>query len=495
MKHILAIDQGTTSSRAILFDQQGRSVAVVQQEFNQYYPHPGWVEHDADEIWQSQLTVCQQLIAQSQLRPADIAAIGITNQRETTVVWERSSGRPIYRAIVWQDLRTTKSCERLKAEGLEAMVTAKTGLLLEAYFSATKIGWILDHVEGARSRAEQGELAFGTIDSWLLWNLTAGALHLTDVTNAARTLLFNIDRLQWDDELLALFEIPAAMLPAVKSSSEYYGTTVASSGLAAGIPISAMIGDQQAALFGQHCFEPGMVKCTYGTGAFLNMNSGTERVTSNSRLLTTIGWQIGDQLIYTLEGSLFTAGALIQWLRDGLQLFDDVSESEALASSVDDNGGVVFIPALSGLGAPHWDPGARGTIFGISRGTTKAHIIRAALEGICFQVNDLLSTMAADSGKPITELRIDGGAAANNLLCQLQADIASIRVIRPTNLESTALGAAYLAGIATQFWSLDTIAELWQQERQFDAAMDPATAERLIQQWSRALQRAKGWVE
>ena len=494
MKYILAIDQGTTSSRCIVYDQQANPVAVAQQEFQQIFPHPGWVEHDAEEIWQTQATVFRQVMAQQQLMPSDIAGIGITNQRETTVIWERSTGKPIYNAIVWQDRRTADQCARLKEAGVEDMVRAKTGLLIDAYFSATKICWILDHVNGARDKAARGELAFGTIDSWLIWNLSKGELHITDVTNAARTMLFNIDQLQWDDELLQLFDVPASLLPDVKSSSECYGNT-RNTDVGAGIPIAAIAGDQQAALFGQQCIEEGMAKCTYGTGSFLMMNTGSRKVVSNNKLLTTIAWKIDDQVVYALEGSVFTCGALIQWLRDGLRLFDHASDSEALAESVDDNGGVVFVPALTGLGAPHWDAHARGTIFGITRGTTTAHITRAALEGICFQVNDLLSAMSADTGVPISELRIDGGAAANNLLIQFQADISAIKVVRPTNLETTALGAAYLAGIATGFWTIDEISGKGKIDHEFQSVMKSEKIEMLKQQWLKAVDRAKNWAE
>ena len=493
MKYILAIDQGTTSSRCIVYDQQANPVAMAQQEFQQIFPQPGWVEHDAEEIWQTQVTVFRQVMSQLQLHPSDIAGIGITNQRETTVIWERSTGKPIYNAIVWQDRRTAEKCAQLIETGLEEMVRAKTGLLIDAYFSATKIDWILDHVDGARTKAERGELAFGTIDSWLIWNLSNGELHITDVTNAARTMLYNIDQLQWDDELLELLDIPASMLPEVKSSSECYGVT-RHPDVGEGIAIAGIAGDQQAALFGQQCIEAGMAKCTYGTGAFLVMNTGTRKVVSNNRLLTTIAWKIDDQVVYALEGSVFTCGSLIQWLRDGLNFFDHASDCEALAESVDDNGGVVVVPALTGLGAPHWDPHARGSIFGLTRGATRAHITRAALESICFQVNDLLLTMCADTGESISELRIDGGAAANNLLVQFQADISAIKVVRPKNLESTALGAAFLAGIATGFWNLDEIKGKWKIDREFLGAMPSEKSETLKRQWLKAVQQTKNWA-
>ena len=494
MRYILAIDQGTSSSRCIVYDQQANPVALARQAFTQYFPHPGWVEHDAEEIWAVQSGVFQQVLAQAQLHPADIAGIGITNQRETTVIWERRTGKPIYNAIVWQDRRTADDCIRLKQAGFEAMVQAKTGLLLDAYFSATKISWLLDHVEGARGQAERGELAFGTIDSWLVWKLTNGELHITDVSNAARTLLFNIDTMQWDDELLALFNIPASLLPVVKSSSEIYGQT-RNREIGEGIPITAIAGDQQAGLFGQLCINAGMAKCTYGTGSFLMMNTGSQRLASNHGLLTTIAWQIGDEVHYALEGSVFVGGAVIQWLRDGLQLFEQASDSERLAASVDDNGGVYFVPALTGLGAPHWDPHARGAIFGITRGTTSAHFTRAALESICFQVDEVLQLLSAESGSPITQLRIDGGAAVNNRLAQFQADISAVEVVRPTDLETTALGAAYLAGIASGLWTIDELSRKWRIDRSFHEKMPPLEVKSLKRHWLKAVERAKNWAE
>ncbi|MDI1279656.1 glycerol kinase GlpK [Methylobacter sp.] len=494
MRYILAIDQGTSSSRCVLYDRQANPVAMAQQVFTQHFPYPGWVEHDAEEIWVSQSGVVQQVMQDAQLQPDDIAGIGITNQRETTVIWERSSGKPIYNAIVWQDRRTAEDCIRLKQAGSEAMVKAKTGLLLDAYFSATKISWLLDHVEGARAKAERGELAFGTIDSWLVWKLTCGELHITDVSNAARTLLFNIDTMQWDDELLALFDIPASLLPAVKSSSEIYGQT-RNREIGAGIPIAAIAGDQQAGLFGQLCINAGMAKCTYGTGSFLMMNTGAQRVASCHGLLTTIAWQIGDQIHYALEGGVFVGGAVIQWLRDGLGLFEQAADSERLAGSVDDNGGVYFVPALTGLGAPHWDPHARGAIFGITRGTTSAHLTRAALESICFQVDEVLQLLSAESGTPIVQLRIDGGASANNMLAQFQADISAVEVVRPANLETTALGAAYLAGIATGLWTIDELNQKWRIDRSFHETMPPLEVELLKRHWLKAVERAKDWAE
>jgi glycerol kinase len=494
MKYIIAIDQGTSSSRCIVYDGEAKPVALAQQEFAQIFPEPGWVEHDAEEIWRSQAGVFKQAMSQLRLSPADIAGIGITNQRETAVVWNRKTGKPVYNAIVWQDRRTASECSRLKQAGLEPMVKAKTGLLLDPYFSATKVCWILDHVDGAREQAERGELAFGTIDSWLVWKLTGGALHITDVSNAARTLLYNIETLQWDEELLALLDIPASMLPSVKTSSEIYGFT-SNLEVGEGIPIAAIAGDQQAALFGQMCIEAGMAKCTYGTGSFLMMNTGSKKIASKHKLLTTIAWQIGNDVVYALEGSVFTGGSVIQWLRDGLKLFEQAADCETLASSVSDNGGVFFVPALTGLGAPHWDPNARGTVFGITRGTTGAHFARAALESICFQVNDLLQTLADDSGRPISELRIDGGAARNNLLAQFQADLSGIEVIRPTNLETTALGAAYLAGIAAGVWTIDEIKEKWQVDRSFQRSMKADKIESLTQNWLKAVARAKNWAE
>lgn len=494
MTYILAIDQGTSSSRCVLYDRQANPVAMAQQTFTQHFPQPGWVEHDAEEIWASQSEVFRQVLRDAQLAPADIAGIGITNQRETTVIWERRTGKPIYNAIVWQDRRTADDCIGLKQAGAEAMVKAKTGLLLDAYFSATKIRWLLDHVEGARAQAERGELAFGTIDSWLVWKLTDGELHITDVSNAARTLLFNIDTMQWDDELLALFGIPASLLPTAKSSSEVYGQT-RNQEIGAGIPIAAIAGDQQAGLFGQLCINAGMAKCTYGTGSFLMMNTGLQRVASSHGLLTTIAWQIGDQIHYALEGGVFVGGAVIQWLRDGLQLFPNAADSERLAGSVDDNGGVYFVPALTGLGAPHWDPHARGAIFGITRGTTSAHLARAALESICFQVDEVLQLLSVESGSPITQLRIDGGAAVNNRLTQFQADISSVEVVRPANLETTALGAAYLAGIAIGLWTVDELNRKWRTDRAFHPQMPPQDVKSLKHYWLKAVQRAKNWTE
>jgi glycerol kinase len=494
MKHILAIDQGTSSSRCILYDKDARPVAAAQQEFRQIYPQPGWVEHDAKEIWQTQASVIKQVLQQQGLKPSDIAGIGITNQRETTVVWDRQTGKPIHNAIVWQDRRTADECTRLKEAGYEPLIQAKTGLLLDAYFSATKIKWLLDNVEGARDKAKRGELAFGTIDSWLVWNLTQGELHITDVSNASRTLLYNIEELQWDEELLGLFDIPPTLLPTVKTSSEIYGLT-RDPEIGPGIPIAAIAGDQQAALFGQLCHQPGMAKCTYGTGSFLMMNTGRKKATSKHRLLSTIAWQIGDEVTYALEGSVFMGGAVMQWLRDGLLVFKQASDSEALANSVSDNGGVYFVPALTGLGAPHWDPHARGAIFGITRGTTHAHLARAALESIAFQADELVQTMTLDCDEPITQLRIDGGAANNNLMVQFQADISNINITRPENLETTALGAAYLAGLAVGFWKIDELDSSWRVNQLFTPNMPSEQVDSLKHYWQKAVARAKDWAE
>jgi len=494
MAYIMSIDQGTSSSRSIIYDRKANPVAMAQMPFKQYYPHPGWVEHDAEEIWKSQAAVCRQAMAQLQIKPADIAGIGITNQRETTVIWDRKTGKPIHNAIVWQDRRTADACTRLKEAGLEAMIKAKTGLVIDAYFSATKIQWLLEHVDGAREKAMRGELAFGTIDTWLAWNLSDGQLHITDVSNAARTLLFNIDKLEWDEDLLDLFKIPASILPSVKSSSEIYGHT-RNTGIGTGIPIAAIAGDQQAALFGQLCTEAGMTKCTYGTGSFLMMNTGFGRVYSEQGLLTTVAWQIGDTVNYALEGSIFIGGALIQWLRDGLKLFEQAADSEKLAAGIADNGGIYFVPALTGLGAPHWDPHARGAIFGITRGTTAAHIVRAALESICFQVDELLQVLSIESGKPVSQLRIDGGAAANDLMVQFQADLSALEVIRPGNLETTALGAAYLAGIAAGFWTIDNLKKNWRIDRSFHGTLQMEEREKMKRQWLKAVERSKNWSE
>jgi glycerol kinase len=493
MRYILALDQGTTSSRAIVFDPMGTIKTIAQKEFRQIFPAPGWVEHDADEIWASQIGVAVEALGRAGLQASDIAAIGITNQRETTVVWDRDTGAPIHHAIVWQDRRTAEFCEQLKAQGAGESVQEKTGLLIDAYFSATKIRWLLDHVAGARAKADAGRLAFGTVDTWLVWKLTGGRSHLTDVSNASRTMLFNIHTLQWDDELLRLFGVPMSMLPEVRASSTVYGETSTTLGIGA-IPIAGIAGDQQAALFGQMCREPGMSKNTYGTGCFLLQNIGDRPTPSRNRLVTTVAWQIGDRTEYALEGSVFIGGAVVQWLRDGLGLIRKASEVEALALSVPDNGGVYLVPAFAGLGAPHWDPFARGTLVGLTRGTTAGHIARAALESIALQVAELLDAMAADCGVGATELRVDGGAAANNTLMQMQADFLGVPVVRPAVTETTALGAAYLAGLAVGYWpSSDVLTGQWQVDRRFEPQLGAAERQRLRWRWAAAVERAKGW--
>lgn len=494
-KYILSLDQGTTSSRAILFDHSGSNAGVGQKDFEQIFPQPGWVEHDPMEIWESQLYAVRQAFKSAQVTSEAVAAIGITNQRETTVVWDRETGVPIYNAIVWQDRRTAKYCDQLKAEGHIENIKEKTGLIIDAYFSGTKLKWILDNVEGAREKAKQGNLCFGTIDTWLIWKLTNGKSFVTDLSNASRTMLFNIHTLDWDKELLQLLNIPKTVLPQVKSSSEVYGVT-ASEILGGTVPIAGIAGDQQAALFGQLCTEKGMVKNTYGTGCFLLMNTGDKPVYSNNNLLTTIAWQIDDQVAYALEGSIFVGGAAVQWIRDGLKLIDDAKEIEALASSVTDNGGVYFVPALTGLGAPHWDPYARGAIVGLTRGSTQAHVARATLEGIAYQVYDIVKAMEADSGVAGAELRVDGGATANNLLMQFQSDIFGFPVVRPKLLEITALGAAYLAGLAVEFWpDLDSLKSQWKIDRSFEPEMDQAQAEEYLSTWHKAVKRAANWIE
>ncbi len=493
MSYILALDQGTTSSRAIVFDHDGAIRAVAQKEFTQIFPTAGWVEHDPQEIWASQIGVAVEALGRARVRPQDIAAIGITNQRETTIVWDRETGQPVHHAIVWQDRRTADYCERLKAEGAGETIQAKTGLLIDAYFSASKIRWILDNVPGARARADAGRLAFGTVDTWLVWKLTSHSQHVTDVSNASRTMLFNIHTLQWDDELLRLFAIPASMLPHVQSSSEVYGEVSTSLGIES-VPIAGMAGDQQAALFGQMCRTPGMSKNTYGTGCFLLQNIGTIPTRSHQQLVTTVAWQIGGRTEYALEGSVFIGGAVVQWIRDGLGLIRTAADIEPLAAGVSDNGGVYLVPAFAGLGAPHWDPYARGTIVGITRGTTSGHIARAALESIAYQVADLLDAMAADAGIALTELRVDGGAATNNTLMQFQADLLGVPVVRPAVTETTALGAAYLAGLAVGFWSsLEAITGQWKVDRRFEPEMPRAAAGALRERWSAALGRSKGW--
>ncbi len=489
MSHILSLDQGTTSSRAILFDAAGVPVAVAQKEFPQIFPKPGWVEHDAATIWSTQFGVAAEVLTKARLKPSDIDAIGITNQRETTVVWDRETGQPIYNAIVWQDRRTAGVCDRLRAEGKDKLIARRTGLILDAYFSATKLQWILKNIRGARAKARAGRLAFGTIDTWLLWNLTGGRVHATDPSNASRTMLYNIHKQQWDRDLLELFDVPEAILPEVRSSSEVYGTTT---GLGKEIPIAGIAGDQQAALFGQVCTRPGMAKNTYGTGCFLLSHTGDKPVVSKNRLLTTVAWRLGDRTEYALEGSVFIAGAVVQWLRDGLGLIKKASDIEALAASVPDSGGVHFVPAFAGLGAPHWDAHARGTITGLTRGSSAAHLARAALEAIALQTVDVLGAMEADSGIRLKELRVDGGATANNLLMQMQADFAGVPVVRPKVTETTALGAAYLAGLAVGFWK-DTgeIAAQWQEEARFLPKMKPAARQRAVEAWRVAVGQAK----
>jgi glycerol kinase len=493
MKYILSLDQGTTSSRAILFDHAGSIVSVAQKEFPQIFPKPGWVEHDPRDIWSSQAGVAAEALTKANVGAADVAAIGITNQRETTLVWDRFTGKPIHNAIVWQDRRTAGVCDRLRARKLDKMIRRKTGLVIDAYFSATKVQWILQNVRGARERAKAGDLAFGTVDSWLIWNLTGGKVHVTDASNASRTMLYDISKGDWDDELLKLFGVPRSMLPQVRSSSEVYGMT---SLLGTPIPIAGIAGDQQAALFGQACTKPGMAKNTYGTGCFMLMNTGTKRIASKNNLLTTVAWRIGDRTEYALEGSIFIAGAVVQWLRDGLEFFRSAAEVEALAASVSDTGGVYLVPAFAGLGAPHWDQYARGTIVGLTRGTTKAHLALAALEGIVLQVMDVLKAMEADAGIKLKELRVDGGASANDLLMQLQADLLNVPVVRPMVAETTALGAAYLAGLAVGFWKNQAdIARQWQVDKRFKPAMKTAARSKITKGWERALSRAKAWEE
>ncbi len=492
MPAILALDQGTTSSRAMVIDASGHCIASAQQEFRQFFPKPGWVEHDAREIWSSQLAVARDALARCGLPVAEIVGIGITNQRETTVVWDRRTGEPIGPAIVWQDRRTADRCQHLTDTGHAPRIQQRTGLVLDAYFSATKLAWILDNTPGARAAASRGELAFGTIDTWLVWNLTGGA-HVTDVSNASRTLLFNLHTLDWDDELLALFNVPRAVLAAIVASS---GTAATSrcDGMPAGIPVCGIAGDQQAALFGQACHLPGMAKNTYGTGCFMLMNTGSKPVASTNRLLTTVAWRIGDTTEYALEGSVFIGGAVVQWLRDGLGFFKSASEIETLAASVPDTGGVYVVPAFAGLGAPHWDPDARGTIVGLTRGSTRAHIARAALEAIAFQSADLLDAMTRDAGIPLAEMRVDGGAAVNNMLMQFQCDLLGVPVVRPAVTETTALGAAFLAGLAVGLWKdRAEIGALWQEERRFSPQADASLTDKKLQ-WARAVECARHWV-
>lgn len=492
-KYILSLDAGTTSSRAILFNHSGEIVNVAQQEFEQIYPQGGWVEHNPKTIWETQLKVVKEVIAKESISPDQISAIGITNQRETTIVWNRETGEPIFNAIVWQDRRTANFCDELKSRGLEQTVTEKTGLVIDAYFSGTKVKWILDNVKGASELAKAGKLAFGTVDTWLVWNLTKGKLHITDVSNASRTLMYNIKTLRWDNELLEMLDVPQEVLPEVKTSSEVYGTT-AKELFGAEIPISGIAGDQQAALFGQMCVEQGMVKNTYGTGCFVVMNTGEKPIVSKNRLLSTIGWQIGDKVTYALEGSIFIGGALVQWLRDQLGIIKTAPEIEELANKVENNGGICFVQGFVGLGAPHWDQYATGTIIGLTRGTGKAHIARAALEAIAFRSMEVIDTMVEDSGIELSELRVDGGASANNLLMQIQADSINTKVVRPKVTETTALGAAYLAGLATGYWnSIDELKTQWQIDRAFVPNSDLTTIKEVIANWQRAIELSKNW--
>jgi glycerol kinase len=492
--YILALDQGTTSSRSMIVDKQGNIISVAQKEFKQIFPQPGWVEHDANEIWSTQFGTMAEALAKAHINMKQVAGIGITNQRETTVVWDRSTGQPIYHAIVWQDRRTAAYCDELRAAKYAGAIQQKTGLIIDAYFSATKLKWILDNVEGARQKAGNGELAFGTIDSWLTWKLTSGEVHVTDVSNASRTMLFNIHTLQWDEELLKLFDIPASVLPEVKPSSKIYGVTgniIPDSR----IPIAGIAGDQQAALFGQLCTQPGMVKNTYGTGCFMLMNTGEKAIRSKNNLLTTIAWQLDEKTVYALEGSVFIAGAVVQWLRDELKIIRSSGEVEALAAQAADTDGVYIVPAFAGLGAPHWNPYARGTIFGLTRGSSNAHIARAALDSIAYQTYDVLKAMEADSGIHIKELRVDGGATVNNQLMQFQSDMLNTKVVRPTITETTALGAAYLAGLAVGYWkNVEDIQEQWQIDKEFSPVMEEQKRKDLLSGWQRAVKASIAWA-
>lgn len=492
-EYILALDQGTTSSRAIIFSKSGKIEAIAQKEFKQIYPHSGWVEHDPKEIWASQLSVFTEVMAKLKITPKHIKGIGITNQRETTIIWDRNTGEPVYNAIVWQDRRTANYCKKLEKEGYSDTIQQKTGLRIDSYFSASKINWILEHVEGVRERANRGELAFGTVDTWIIWNLTDGKVHVTDVSNASRTMLYNIETLNWDEELLKLFDIPKSLLPKVASSSEVYGYTSGQI-LSSVVPIAGIAGDQQAALFGQMCTKKGMAKNTYGTGCFLLMNIGSKPIFSKNNLVTTIAWKIGDKVTYALEGSVFIGGAVIQWLRDELGIIKTAAEVERLATSVKDSDGVYLVPAFSGLGAPHWNPYARGSLLGLSRGTNVAHIARAALEGIAFQVTDVLTAMQSDSQIEVKELRVDGGASANNFLMQTQANFINATTVRPEVIETTALGAAYLAGLAVGFWpSIEEIAEQWQLDTIFKPIGDDRVKQSL-REWKRAVETTKFWA-
>ena len=490
---IMSLDQGTTSSRAIIFNRHGETISVAQKPFTQHFPTPGWVEHDAKEIWGSQIAVLTEALAKSGLEAKDIAAIGVTNQRETTVVWDRATGEPVCNAIVWQDRRTAKYCDSLHDK--RDWIRGKTGLIIDAYFSATKVKWILDNVENARKRAERGELCFGTIDTWLIWNLTKGEVFVTDPSNASRTMLYNIHTLDWDDELLALFDIPRSMLPEVRASSEVYGT-VSTRYLEHPVPIAGIAGDQQAALFGQLCTEKGMLKNTYGTGCFLLMNTGDEAVTSKNNLLTTIAWKVGGKTTYALEGGVFVGGAAVQWLRDGARIIRTSADINTLAATVDDNGGVYFVPALTGLGAPYWDSYARGAFFGITRGTTDGHLARATLEGIAFQVYDIVKAMEADAGAQTRELRVDGGASMSDYLMQTQADIFGFNIVRPKTVETTALGAAYLAGLATGYWEdIDSIRKQWKIDKTFTPQLPPERVKEMLHYWHKAVNAARHWIE
>ena len=494
-EYILALDQGTTSSRAIIFDHKGQIKSIAQREFTQIFPQPGWVEHDPNEIWTTQASVAAEATVKIGINGTNIKAIGITNQRETTIVWDRTSGKPVYNAIVWQDRRTAAFCDQLKQDGLTDLIRSKTGLIIDAYFSASKIRWILDNVVGARKRAEAGELAFGTVDSWLVWKFTRGRVHVTDITNASRTMLFNIKTQQWDDELIAIFDIPKNMLPEVKQSSEIYGET-ATTIFASKIPIAGIAGDQHAALFGQMCIEKAMVKNTYGTGCFMLMNIGDTFIESKNNLLTTIAWKIDGKIQYAFEGSIFIGGAVVQWLRDGLGIIRSSAEVEELALTVDHTDGVYFVPAFAGLGAPYWKPDVRGTIVGLSRGSTAAHIARAALESIAYQTMDVLKAMEADAGMVIKELRVDGGATANNLLMQFQSNLLNCKVIKPNVVETTALGAAYLAGLAVGFWkNIEEIQHLWKSEKEFTPQADLSHVKKSIQGWEKAVHCALSWTD
>jgi len=493
-RFVVALDQGTTGSRALVVDPDGAVRGSGYVELPQYYPKPGWVEHDAEEIWQTTVQAIGQALAAARVTGADIAAIGITNQRETSVLWERASGRPVHRAIVWQCRRTAPFCERLKSEGHEAEFRRKTGLMLDPYFSGTKIRWLLDEVPGARERAERGELCFGTVDSWLLWRLTGGAVHATDPSNASRTLCFDIRALRWDEALCEALGVPAALLPEVKPSAGLFGETAAGV-LPAGIPVTGVAGDQQSALFGQCCFEPGMAKNTYGTGCFLLLNTGDKPVASERGLLTTVAWQLDGAVTYALEGSVFIAGAVVQWLRDGLGIIKTAAETEGLAESVADAGGVYFVPAFTGLGAPYWDPYARGVLVGLTRGTTRAHIARAALEAIAYQTRDVLDAMTLEAGAQRRALRVDGGAAANNFLCQFQADVLNVEVLRPAVTETTGMGAAFLAGVGAGLWKTGDLASRWRLERRFTPSAVTAAREAGYAGWGRAVERARGWAK